>query len=177
MTRKTVSVLLALCMLALCLAGCAGKTNEPAEGPRVLQEGDAAPDFTANLAGGGTFRLSDYSDGVVLLNFWATWCPPCVRELPAFEQLAGEAAEGFALLAVNCSEPGATVDAFLAENGYTFPVAYDEDGGIGAWYPTDGIPYTLIISGGIIQKIYLGAPADAYAEYKGAVEACLENGR
>ena len=142
-----------------------------------LSEGDAAPDFTAALADGSEFTLSDQQGKIVLLNFWATWCGPCVREMPAFETLKEEGGEDVVILAVNCMEYADTVAAFIEENGYTFPIAIDEEGLISAKYPTQGIPYTLLIDGdGIIQNIYVGA-ADAdtqYMEYKSAIDAVLE---
>lgn len=138
-----------------------------------LKENELAPDFTAKLSNGESFTLSDYKDKVVLLNFWATWCPPCVGELPAFEKLKNEGIDNFVLLTVNCAEPKSTVDAFIRDKGYTFNVAYDEDGSIEKLYPTDGIPYTLIIKNGVIEQTFLGAPRDPYTEYKNAVEKCL----
>lgn len=142
----------------------------------ILSKGDAAPDFTADLADGTTFILSEQQGKVILLNFWATWCGPCVREMPAFEKLHGEYEEDVVILAVNCMEDTEIVDAFLKENGYTFPIAYDTDGSINMRYPTQGIPYTLVIDAeGIIRNIYVGA-ADAetqYQEYKGAIDAIL----
>lgn len=144
---------------------------------RPLSEGDEAPDFTVSLADGSTFTLSEQQGKPVLLNFWATWCGPCVREMPAFETLYTEYGENAAVLAVNCLEDTATVDAFIAENEYTFPIAYDTDGSVNMRYPTQGIPYTLVIDGdGIVRNIYVGA-ADAetqYREYKKAIDAALE---
>lgn len=177
---------LCLFMLAISLlytAGC-GKTagtnenesSEPQEDEsyRELEEGDTAPEFSASLADGSTFTLSEQKGKVILLNFWATWCGPCVGEMPAFERLKEDYGNDVSILAVNNMEDEATVNQFIKEKGYTFPIAYDTDGKVGEKYPTDGIPYTLIIDAkGIIQNIYLGAgDADTqYKEYKEAIEA------
>lgn len=141
-----------------------------------LSEGDTAPDFSAETVGGGSFKLSEQSDKVVILNFWATWCPPCVGEMPAFQKLYDEYGDTLAVLAVNCMEDKETVDKFASDNGYTFPIAYDEEGDISMKYPSDGIPYTVIIgTDGKIANIYVGAAdADAqYAEYKSAIDAVM----
>ncbi|MBR6478374.1 MAG: TlpA family protein disulfide reductase [Lachnospiraceae bacterium] len=150
--------------------------NEGKGKVKELKEGDVAPDFTAQLTNGAAFTLSDYDDKVVILNFFATWCGPCVREMPAFEMLKDDGYSELAILCVNCMEDAKTVDGFVKENGYSFPIAYDEDGIIEKYYPTDGIPYTLVIKKGVIANIYLGA-MDAqtqYKEYKGAIDACLQ---
>lgn len=151
------------------------------EGPAVngtnntLQEGDMAPDFSASLADGSTFTLSDHSDECVLINFWATWCGPCVGEMPAFQKLSDEGIKGLKIICIDCQEDKKTVDSFIKENGYTFNIAYDTKGDICAKYPTRGIPYTLVVNKGKIVNIYLGADdADTqYKEYKGAIDACL----
>lgn len=149
--------------------------NESGSYQEIL-EGDTAPDFTAELSDGSIFTLSEQSGKVVLLNFWATWCGPCVGEMPAFEKLHKEYGDEVVILAVNCLEDKDTVDRFISDNGYTFPIAYDEEGSINMKYPTDGIPYTLVIGiDGSVHKIYVGA-ADAdtqYQEYKSAIDTVL----
>lgn len=191
--RKEAGILLSLFMM-LALAGC-GDGQQAAGGNRVassgseqeetaayqeILEGDRVPDFTAETADGDTFGLSEQSGKVVLLNFWATWCGPCVREMPAFEKLYGEYGQDIAILAVNCMEDKETVNQFISENGYTFPIAYDTEGTICRKYPSDGIPYTLVIGkDGTAKMIYLGAGEadEQYEEYKQAIEAALaENG-
>ena len=141
-----------------------------------LAEGDEAPDFAADLVDGGRFALSENEGKVVLLNFWATWCGPCVEEMPAFEKLDIEYGDEVAILGVNCVESADTVDAFVKDNNYTFPVAYDPEGSICNKYPTQGIPYTLVIGkDGKITNIYMGSMGmeQQYELYKSAIDAAL----
>lgn len=192
MTKKKIMGMLSFFLVIFALVGCGnnddqGSTNNETEAvsesvqeePVPIQEvseGDLAPDFTAQTADGSTFVLSEQKGKVVLLNFWATWCGPCVREMPAFEKLHQEYGEEVAILTVNCMEDKDTVDRFISDNGYTFPIAYDVEGAVCIKYPSDGIPYTLVIGkDGIVQNIYLGArDADVqYEEYKGGIEAAL----
>lgn len=143
--------LLLLCMPLLIGTGCQSEET-------AVEVGALAPDFTATLMDGSSFSLSEQQGKAVLLNFWATWCGPCVGELPAFPRLTEAYGDRLSLLAVNCGEDSETVTRFLAETGYTFPVALDPEGEIGALYPTDGIPYTLIIApDGKISAIQIGA--------------------
>lgn len=143
-----------------------------------LSEEDLAPDFTAETVDGKEFVLSEQKGKVVLLNFWATWCGPCVGEMPAFEKLYSEYGEKIAILAVDCAEDKDTVKQFVSDNGYTFPVAYDTEGSISEKYPTSGIPYTLVIGkDGKVKKTFLGADdADAqYIEYKKAIDTVIDD--
>ncbi|MDE7282965.1 MAG: TlpA family protein disulfide reductase [Lachnospiraceae bacterium] len=176
---KCFSVLAAIvAALVLCI-GCGNneKNTDDAEVYEELSEGDVPPDFTAELADGGSFVLSEMSDRVILINFWATWCPPCVGEMPAFQQLYDEYGDSLALVVIDCAEDRETVDKFIADNGYTFPIAYDENGEIGEKYPTQGIPYTVIVApDGKISKIYLGANSaeKQYKEYKSAIDEVMK---
>ena len=138
---------------------------------------DLAPDFTATLADGSTFTLSEHSGSVILLNFWATWCGPCVNEMPAFEQLNNEYGDEVFILAINCMEDENSVNSFIKENGYTFPIAYDVNGAVNYLYPSDAIPYTVVIGkDGTVQDSFVGAASAEvqYQEYKAAIDAALE---
>lgn len=138
--------------------------------------GDVAPEFSAPLVDGSTFTLSENSGKVILLNFWATWCPPCVGEMPAFEKLDADYGDEVVILAVNCMEDEESVNQFLEDTGYTFPIAYDVDGEVSFTYPSSGIPYTLVIGkDGIVKNVYVGASdADSqYQIYKAAIDAEL----
>ena len=159
----------------------AGTDDQESGGDAVpsgpVAQGDAYRDFTATLADGSEFTLSDYEGKVILLNFWATWCGPCVGEMPAFTQLVETYGEDLALLAVNCGEDEGTVTAFLEKNGYTFPVALDPEYEISNLYPTEGIPYTVIVgTDGKVAAIQVGArDADTmYAHYCEVIDGLLE---
>lgn len=170
-TRKSALIIFILC-LCLFLAACAKK-----EETAPLKVGDDARDFTATLMDGSTFQLSEQQGRAVLLNFWATWCGPCVAELPAFSRLTEAYGDRIALLAVNCGEDEQTVKSFLEKNGYTFPVALDLEGKIAELYPTDGIPYTLILSAdGKVSSIQLGAgDADSmFTHYSAELDQALQ---
>lgn len=142
--------------------------------PGVLNEGDEAPDFTASLAGGGTFTLSEHKDEVVLLNFWATWCGYCVDEMPDLQKLKDDNIDKLRIVEINCAETKDEVNRFIAQNGYTMDFAYDEYGEISSIYPTQYLPCTVIIKDGIAERIISGAPQDAYETCKMAVLECLE---
>ncbi len=100
---------------------------EVAEG---LYVGDRAPNFTARTLDGQTVSLSDFRGRVVLLNFWATWCTSCQKEIPILQALYELHQPDFVVLAVNYKEGEGRVRAFAEENGMGFPVLLDPDGTI-----------------------------------------------
>lgn len=148
----------------------AAKTEETPAGDL-----EAAPDFEAKLISGETVNLSDYQGKKVLLNFWATWCGPCVGEMPALQKLSEEYPDDLVVLAVNSGEDEKTVKQFTDKNGYTFPIALDTELKIGNLYPgvMQGIPYTVIINeeGDVMAESTGAADADTmYGHYKEMME-------
>ena len=141
------------------------------QGEMPLEIGSQAPDFTTLLVDGTSVTLSNLQGKPVIINFWATWCGPCVREMPAFERLQKDFGDKIEILAVNCGEDAATVKEFVKKNGYTFPVALDEAYATSILYPTNGIPYTVIVDKeGIVTEISTGA-SDADTMYEMYKEA------
>ena len=137
-----------------------------------LEVGDAAPDFAVELLSGETVKLADYRGKVVLLNFWATWCGPCVSEMQDIQKISEAFSEEAIVLAVNCSEKRDTVSSFIEDKGYTFNIGLDENMEIQEKYPTDGIPYTIIIDGeGIITEIHLGSSDDMFSVFEEDIKA------
>ena len=137
-----------------------------------LKAGNKAPDFTAELIDGSSLALSDLKGKPVIINFWATWCGPCVREMPAFERLKEDFGDEIGIIAVNCGDDADTVKDFVDENGYTFPVALDENYEVAMLYPSNSIPYTVVLdANGKITHVSTGAyDADTmYDRYKEAL--------
>jgi thiol-disulfide isomerase/thioredoxin len=109
-----------------------------------------APDFTVPDLEGKEFSLSSFKGQVVLLNFWATWCPPCRAEMPAMEELYQELKdEGFTILAISSRDSRETkekVVEYIAREAYTFPVFFDETASaIPGFYRTGSIPTSFVI--------------------------------
>ncbi len=107
-----------------------------------------APDFALRTADGGTVRLRDLRGKVVLLNFWATWCPPCKAEMPDLDALHREygASQGFVVLGINMEESAEAVAAFAAERRISFPLLLDSDGQVsGKLFVVRSLPTSMII--------------------------------
>ena len=110
-------------------------------------EGTEAPDFTVEMIDGSKVALSELRGKVVLLNFWATWCPPCREELSHVqaEILDRFAGKDFVMLPVSRGERRETVERFIDKTGYTFPVGLDADQSIFRKYATNYIPRNFLI--------------------------------
>lgn len=137
-----------------------------------------APDFTVTDGKGRKVTLSESFGRPVILNFWATWCPPCRSELPAFEKLYRKYQAEVTFMMIDLSdgyrETPDSVKKFLSENGYTFPVYYDSEGSAAKAYNALSIPFTVAIDKkGNVKKTHLGAMSEAALEsiIKSLIEA------
>ncbi|MEX0980194.1 MAG: TlpA disulfide reductase family protein, partial [Gemmatimonadota bacterium] len=131
--------------------------------------GSAAPSFQVTDLSGAPVALSDFRGKVVLLNVWATWCPPCVYEMPSMQRLYDELAdEDFEILAVSIDaprgardaggRPGGNIEAFADSLGLTFPILHNPDGSIQRTYQTTGVPESFVIGkNGVIYRKVAGA--------------------
>lgn len=167
-------IVITITLIAICLSLAACGHESPYE---AVSEGEEMRDFTSKTVDGADFTLSDNKGKVIMLNFWATWCGPCVEEMPAFPRLVEKYGDDLVIVTVNIGEDAKTVGNFLDENGYTtFTVLLDEDYAISDLYPSEGIPYTVIIDReGTISAIKLGADnADImFEEYSGLIDSVL----
>jgi len=126
-------------------------------GKPLLGKGVPAPNFTFPGLDGKKVSLADYKGKVVLLNIWATWCAPCVAEMPSMEKLYQELKdEDFELLAVSVDESGVeVVTPFMKKHKLSFPVLLDTQGDIKSLYQLTGIPESFIMDkdGIIVEKV------------------------
>ena len=144
----------------LILGGVAWLALRP-HGPRPVAIGENVPDFSLSAAAGsanGTspIRLDDYRGRVVVLNFWATWCPPCVEETPSLEAFSEKAKSlGVAVVGASVDQDPAALAAFISKYHLTYPIARDPSRALATRYGTLQFPETYIIDrhGRLAEKI------------------------
>jgi peroxiredoxin len=143
----------------LLLLACSDQQNGTVTS-QGADKGQPAPDFTLTDMQGQQVSLSDLKGKVVILNFWATWCPPCREEMPSMEMLYRKYKDqGLVILAVNVEKDGKQlVEAFLQRSPYTFPILLDTQAEVQNRYKVFRFPETFIIdrNGNVVEKV-LGA--------------------
>ncbi len=144
------------------------------------REGFAAPDFTLQTLAGEPVTLSEFRGQVVVVNLWASWCPPCREEMPALER-AYQALppEGVEFLAVNTTYQDSLTEAasFAERYGLSFPILTDQTGEVARLYQLRALPSTFFIdSWGVIRKVVIGGPMSESTVRSKATEL-LDEGR
>ena len=123
-----------------------------------VEAGDRAPDFDLTAEDGTGLRLDDYRGKYVLLNFWATWCPPCIQEMPSLNSVHEDFRErGLVVLGISVDEDQEVYQSFLSNRGVTFPTVRDPERSVSVRYGTFKYPETYLIDreGTVIRK-YVG---------------------
>ena len=176
-TRMLIVASLALALTAaLALAQYGGnkgsKSNRPAD-TRSL-EGKKAPDFALKTLDGQDASLAANKGNVIVLDFWATWCGPCVAAMPHLQEMANNTElkqKGLVVYAMNLREGEDKVKPFLESNQYTLTVPMDREGSVAQAYKVQGIPTQVVIGrNGVIQKVFVG---DGGENLNKAVEQAL----
>jgi len=151
-------ILVIILALGLIIAG--GSTGCSPEGPAPgPQVGKPAPNFQLPNLGGQSVSLSDFQGKPVLINFWASWCRPCVYEMPYIQEVFEEwSGQGLVVLAINIGESLSQVKEFMESHDLSFPVLLDMEGKVAEQYNIGGIPTTFSVDkDGIIQAMRVGA--------------------
>jgi peroxiredoxin len=155
--QSIILVLLLMIGIGILVLLQANKSSFELAGTPRFKKGARAPQFTLPDLNGKKVSLDDYRGRVVLLNIWATWCGPCVEEMPSMEKLHQALKdEKFVILAVSIDEAGAdVVRPFMKKNKLSFPALIDSAGSINELYQTAGVPESFIIDqqGRILEEI------------------------
>jgi thiol-disulfide isomerase/thioredoxin len=156
MNRRTVLC----CMAGLVLGLMAVPSIGRGEDDTNSLVGKPAPDFTLNTIDAKEVKLSDLKGDVVVLDFWATWCPPCRKSLPHLNKVANDkelAEKGFKVFAVNCRETKDKAENYLKTNNLQLNVPLDVNGATMKDYMVQGIPTTVIVGrDGKIKNVFVG---------------------
>lgn len=174
MTKKMFGLIIIAILIAIMIAGFVKKNVDTEESfsseqrgvdlvdrstEEGLTQGDLAPDFTLTTLDGKKVQLSDLKGKKVIVNFWATWCPPCKAEMPHMQNFYDEFSkdENVEILAVNLTngDKVESVQNFVKDYGLTFPIPMDEEGMVGQTYQAITIPtsYMIDTKGRIQNKI------------------------
>ncbi|MCL4776444.1 MAG: TlpA family protein disulfide reductase [Gammaproteobacteria bacterium] len=134
-----------------------------------------APEFSLPARSGGDVSLSSLRGQVVLVNFWATWCGPCRKEMPLLEQIYQRyKGLGFTLLAVNVEEDSGGADQWLRDTPVSFPVLFDRDNRVSKLYQVTAMPSTVIIDRkGQVRFIHYGYTPGTENEYQDQVRSLI----
>lgn len=176
-------------LLILTTSACKNKTSQQNENNISYEQsekevkkisedsiGSKANDFSFEKLDGKKFVLSEQKGKPTLVNIWATWCPPCVGEMPAFERLKNEYEGKVNIIAIDFGEEKNVVEKFMRENNYTFDVAFDKKGLTSELYDFQGIPFTFLVDkDGNVANIFRGSRGEEaqYNLYKNAIERVL----
>ncbi|WP_312473164.1 redoxin domain-containing protein [Neobacillus sp.] len=164
MMKKVIAAVVLITLLTVAIVQAMDKQTEKPEttsqttaNNEGLAIGAKAPDFELKTLTGETVKLSSLKGKKVMLNFWATWCPPCKAEMPEMEQFYKQAGDDIVILAVNI-DPQLDVQGFVNENKITFPILLDADDKVNETYKILSIPTTYFIdSKGIIKNKFTGS--------------------
>lgn len=163
--------------LMFALAACEVETARTG-GDRPAQQmiGERAPEFELAQLGGNAVNIEQHlGNDIIILDFWATWCGPCIRAMPMLIDVADRYGDkGVVFYGVNLREDPDRVQSFLAEQGWSFPVLLDSDGAVGSRYHASAIPQTVIIDReGNIAAVHIGFSPNLDAVLSNDLDALL----
>ena len=154
-SKKTVQIII---LLIIVLLGAYAVATVVMGKDSIPKEGDKAPDFQLLGMDGKVHTLKEYEGKAKVINFWGTYCPPCVREMPALQaQREKWLSEGVEIIGINAGEDKMTVENFVAQTGVKFPILMDPNRDAVGDYKVGAMPATYFVSSkGEIVHIKIG---------------------
>jgi len=163
------------CLLLFILIGCGGGESDRSFAPPAV--GSPVPSYGARTLLGEELRLADLQGKVVLLNVWATWCGPCVREMTKLQALHDTyGAQGLAVLGVSVDRGAAEgeVRSFIDQHGISFGILLDPDGVVESRFRTLGVPESFLIDReGVLRHRWIGEFDPGHREVRLEIESLL----
>jgi len=135
-----------------------------------------APDFTLLSSTGENVRLAEQRGQVVMLNFWASWCGPCRKEMPLLDEMSKRySSAGFVLYGVNVEEDNTDAKKLLKDLGVTFPILFDTESKASSLYNVDAMPTTVVIDKkGVIRYVNRGYKAGDENKYREQIRELIK---
>lgn len=160
--QRIIFYIFILTLSAVWIIFSANPANASVTNTSAPQTGFTAPDFTLQSIDGKTYTLSELKGSAVLINLWATWCPPCRAEMPAIEKMVREYKDqGLIVLAVDMTyqDDPTAIQPFVQKYNLTFPILLDEKAIVGPAYQLRSLPSSYFINrSGIINEVIIGGP-------------------
>jgi thiol-disulfide isomerase/thioredoxin len=161
------------------LAGCSGPVRADDDTSKLI--GKPAPEISLKTVDDKSVKLSDEKGKVVLIDFWATWCGPCMESLPHVQKLAADAGlakKGLVVWAVNSQEGKDDVKKLLDEKAFTFTAPLDSDGKAEQDYDSSALPTTIVIGrDGVVKFVQVGIGPGSDKAIEDAINAALNQGK
>jgi peroxiredoxin len=163
------------CLILNCASPASGESPEPVK----VEKFPDAPDFNLRTPKGKIVHLSDYKGQVIIVNFWATWCSPCILEIPHLQAMYKELSpEGFVVLGINIDEARhiSGIRPLAKKLGMEYPILLDKDRSVmNVYNPSGVLPYNLVINRkGQIYAYFEGYDIGKMNEMKKVVEEALD---
>ena len=177
---RKVYIALAACFVMLAAApmtASAQSQEDQIKATTLINKGDKAPDFTVEMVNGEKITLSKLKGKVVLINFWATWCPPCRQEMTHVQKEIIDHFKGqdFVFLPISRGEKKEVVEAFREKQGYTFPMGLDPTQEIYKKYASNYIPRNFVVGkDGKVIYVSVGFEPAEFADMIKTIEAALK---
>jgi thiol-disulfide isomerase/thioredoxin len=165
-----------IALRSYCLAALAAATTFATAAPvDTLRAGAPAPSFLLNSMAGKAVSLDSLKGQIVLVNFWASWCGPCRKEMPILEQLNRQyRGKGVTLVGVNVEPDSAAATDWLKATPVSFPILFDVDSKVSKLYQVEGMPNTVILDRkGNVRYIHRGYKPGAENEYLDQIRALI----